>query len=438
MNSNIRLFIIIVLTISLSLIFSCKKLDFSRVTKLKISNIELIENNSVNVFIDIFDLSNKNKEALGICYSNANIEPTIDNQFIIIGMIDTMGMYSYLISDLNPNEKYYFRAFIREENEIIYSFNVSDLTIYTYSIPEITTKSVSNIKKTSAKSGGIINFNGGLNITESGVCWNTEPIPTIYHNKTENTTESMEFDSDITSLSPNTTYYVRAYAINSIGISYGEEVSFTTVSDVFYCPQTIDDIDGNAYNTIVIDGKCIMKENLKVTKYSDNTSISFPNENNIIWQNSGSMQIGAYAWYDNNLANKDIYGALYNWYAVNSEKLCPIGWHVTTDDEWNSIIESLGGSTIAGGKLKETGLDYWQSPNPADNSTGFSARPAGYRNYNGNFSDIGRFAYFWTEKEYSPSISYHYKLAYNYTNTYRNSDKGKGGGFSVRCVKDWE
>ena len=176
-----------------------------------------------------------------------------------------------------------------------------------------------------------------------------------------------------------------------------------------------------------------MAENLKVTHYRDGTSIPHVTDNS----EGPGLSTGAYCAYDNNESNVTTYGYLYNWYAVNdSRNIAPNGWHVPTDEEWQTLVDYLGGYSVAGGKLKEAGTEHWNSPNTgANNESGFCALPGGYREWsNGILKGMGAVAYFWLSKEnnYSPawSVNNMYpEVVYRY-------DYNKKYGYSVRCVKD--
>src|SRR5664279_5386678 len=124
--------------------------------------------------------------------------------------------------------------------------------------------------------------------------------------------------------------------------------------------QTLQDIDGNVYKNVTIVKQILMAENLKTTKFNDGTSIPLVRENSA-WKDMNSP---SFCWYNNDATtNKNNYGALYNWYTVNTNKLCPSGWHVPSDAEWTTLRTYLGGDSVAGGKLKETGTTHWKSPN---------------------------------------------------------------------------
>jgi len=228
-------------------------------------------------------------------------------------------------------------------------------------MPTLTTTAVSSITQTTATSGGNITTDGGATVTAIGVVWSTTQNPTVEtnHGKTTDGSGTGSFTSNLTGLAAGTTYYVRAYATNSVGTSYGNEVSFTALP----ASETVTDADGNTYNTVTIGTQVWMKENLKTTKYADGTAVANVTDNTA-WTTAGA----AYAWYDNNISNKATYGALYNWYAVDpasngNKNLCPTGWHVPSDAEWTSLTTNLGGESVAGGKLKEDGTSNWLTPN---------------------------------------------------------------------------
>jgi uncharacterized protein (TIGR02145 family) len=193
-------------------------------------------------------------------------------------------------------------------------------------------------------------------------------------------------------------------------------------------PQnSVTDKDGNEYKTIEIDGRVWMAENLKTTKYNDGSDIPMVT-NDTEWS---GLNTPAYCWYDNDKASYgDTYGALYNWYAVSTGKLCPTGWHVPTDAEWTGLTDFLGGEAIAGGKLKETGTSHWNSPNTgASDEVGFTALPGGFRDT--RFSNLGVLGYWWTSTE-GPMRR---RLNFEYANVHRDNSN-YFYGFSVRCIKN--
>ena len=293
----------------------------------------------------------------------------------------------------------------------------------------VTTDTISGITQTSAICGSNIMNEGGLAITERGVCWSTSPNPTIINNITTDGSGSGNFTSNLTGLTVGTTYYVRAYATNAAGTSYGNEITFTTLPYIY----PVYDIDGNGYDTVKIGTQVWLKQNLKATKYR--TGVTIPNiTSESTWS---GLTTGARCYYNNDSANyAATYGALYNWYTVNTGNLCPAGWHVSSDVEWTTLTTYLGGIGIAGGKLKEAGLTHWISPNTgATNETGFTALPGGYRVPNGTYNDFGIYGYWWSSTEYSTTTAWDRRLNYNSNGLNRNYFN-ETCGFSVRCLKD--
>ena len=202
--------------------------------------------------------------------------------------------------------------------------------------------------------------------------------------------------------------------------------------DESYC-GIVTDIDGNEYGTVLIGNQVWMSENLKVTKYKDGTAIPTGHSNSV-WSNLSS---GAYAVYDDDDVNTDTYGFLYNWYAVDDSRIiAPDGWHVPTDDEWTTLTDYLGGTSVSGGKMKETGTEHWSSPNTdATNESGFTALPGGYRSTNGSYGNQGYYGYFWSSTENNSDTAWYRVLHYNYSDVSRSSSN-KRYGFSLRCVRD--
>ena len=254
------------------------------------------------------------------------------------------------------------------------------------------------------------------------------------------------FTGYFTGLLPLTTYYVRAYATNSAGTSYGNQLSFTT-TQTFNAIEfnnsltygTVTDIDGNPYKTIQIGTQVWMAENLKTTRYNNGTTI--PNlTSDSEWDaedGSAGHTGAAYCWYDNNEAlSKNIFGALYNWNAVNNGHLCPTNWHVPANTEWMTLITYLGGINVAGNELKEIGISHWASPNNgADNSTGFTALGGGFRMPGAAYYWIGVTGFWWSSSEGGTTDAWNINLnsGSGYVGTVNNPKKN---GFSVRCVKN--
>ena len=300
-------------------------------------------------------------------------------------------------------------------------------------VPTLTTTIIKCITNTTAISGGNISDAGNSPIIKRGVVWSTSISPTIALNtKTIDGTGTGIFTSNLTNLTTGSTYYVRAYATNEVGTSYGAEKTFKAV-----IPQT----------TILIGSQTWKVSNLDVTKYQDGTDI--PQVTNPTqWDN---LTTGAWCYFNNDIKNNCMYGKLYNWYAVagifdeasktdltKRKKLAPIGYHIPTDAEWTTLTNNLGGINVAGTKMKST--DGWMNNGNGNNSSGFTGLSGGYR-----FADFANFGYivrFWSSSEY---------CAYGCGNSYaiaRGLDYNKTSvqtlglntmmtyGFYVRCIKD--
>ncbi|MCD4745042.1 MAG: fibrobacter succinogenes major paralogous domain-containing protein, partial [Bacteroidales bacterium] len=260
-------------------------------------------------------------------------------------------------------------------------------------------------------------------------------------------------------------------AIFNFEFSLGDELKYTCYSDIgertiidsptgsqtytFHyagnpCPgmPTVTDIDGNTYNTVQIGSQCWMAENLKTTTYQNGTPIPNVTDDGA-WFN---LTTGAYVWYDNDISWKDLYGALYNWYAtVDANGLCPTGWHVPTNDEWTALTDFIGGTASPhGNELKSCrqvnspqgwGCNTSEHPRwneSSENGTdnyGFSGLPGGDRSGSGNFYYVGDYGLWWSSAEGSSSGSWYRGLTY-YDGAVGVSSSSKQDGFSVRCLRD--
>lgn len=289
-------------------------------------------------------------------------------------------------------------------------------------VPIIGTSQVIDIKGYTAVSGGTITDDGGATIIAKGICWSTSEKPTIADRKNIDSTTALQFASKMSGLSAGFEYHVRAYATNSDGTGYGEDKTFTTA---------VMDIDGNVYNTVTIATHTWMVENLKATHFYFGIPLMNITDN-ADWE---SWQYQGYCWYNNDSTYRNPYGALYNSFAIDSRAICPNGWHIATVYEWDGLIKYLGGPSGTGGKLKEIGMTHWLSPNTgATNETGFTALPAGKRNNDGDFLNIGSLGTWWCQHSNSGDV-YSYTISYDSTSIAKDSGN-KNMGFPVRCVKD--
>ncbi len=226
------------------------------------------------------------------------------------------------------------------------------------------------------------------------------------------------------------TRLVRVYSLSIIVLFFVLLSGCKKEKDI---PETVTDIDGNIYQTVTIGNQVWLVENFKSAKYNDGTSIPLVT-GNTEWIN---LSTPGYCWYDNDIANKEPYGALYNWYAGQTGKLCPTGWHVPSDKEWTALTDFLGGEGIAGGILKEAGTSHWDTPNTgATDESGFTALPGGFRGAQGTCYYIGYWCQYWTSTSPFESVAYYRQMAADSEGV----DNGKGNaiqrlcGLSVRCL----
>jgi uncharacterized protein (TIGR02145 family) len=333
------------------------------------------------------------------------------------------GSFSTSLSGLIPNTPYYIKAYATNSVGTSYGNGISFMTS-PVTAPVLTTTIASSITQTAATSGGNVTSDGGANVTARGVCWSTSANPTIADNHTSDGTGTGIFISNLPGLTINTKYYLKAYATNSIGTAYGNEIIFATKGAI----GTVSDVDGNTYSTIMIGTQVWMTENLKTTKYNDGTSIPKVT-GDAAWLN---LTTPGYCWYNNDsITYKTPYGALYNWYAVNTGNLCPAGWHVPTEAEYRTLDTYLGSNS--GGKLKEIGTTHWASPNTgATNETGFTSLPSGER-YDA-FYAIGYYGFWWSTLDYSATHA-GVMIQYNNSGIMDGDWYKKQCGFSVRCLK---
>ena len=300
--------------------------------------------------------------------------------------------------------------------------------------PEVNTTEVTIVTPVSASCSGIVISAGSSKLIDKGLCWGRSTSPTIKDSTVSTYLYPylVAFELRIVGLNPETTYYVRAYATSEAGTSYGNELSFTTPLDLTGEKGTVTDADGNIYQTIGIGSQIWIAENLKTTKFNDGTSIPMVTDNTA-WS---LLFTPAYCWYNNDeISNKNTYGALYNWYTVGTGKLCPSGWHVPNISEWAILASYLGGPEVAGGKMKISGTEYWKSPNAgATNSSGFSAFPSGLRWSNG-FEYLREGCAFWSSTGDLSKSAWGQSLI-NFTVDLSNGTSSLIDGYSVRCIKD--
>jgi len=312
--------------------------------------------------------------------------------------------------------------------------------------PLIITTDATNIGTTTAVSGGTINWEDNLAITGRGTCWGTMENPTIEDHKTADGIGTGDFESLLTGLLPNTSYYTRTYVIKNGRVIYGNLLSFKT-------ENVVTDIDGNIYNTITIGKQEWMTENLKTTRFlnGDLIGTTIPETLEIMFEADP-----VYQWaYDGKEKNAAKFGRLYTWYAVIDPRgLCPAGWHIPSDAEWTDMENYLiankynydgttGGNRIAISMASSTEWRYSDELGSAGNTDNadfrniscFTGLPGGYRNSEGKFVNIGTSGCWWSTTE---DFTYNafYRYLYSYRNDLIKSSFFEFGALSVRCIKN--
>ena len=358
----------------------------------------------------------------------------------IEGSNPTSFLYEYTSSYNYGNYSYDVRAYAENSSGISYGEYVS-FTTQEFGEPVVNNPNILSVNTDNAILYSTIIYNGGVDITEKGICYSTSPDPSIEDNAVIFTSLMDEnYVCDIAGLTEGITYYAKAYAINSYGVGYSDEIQFKPKAHITGQTGAVTDIDGNTYNTIGIGPRMWMAENIEATHLNDGTVIEGKNpdvhssDDGMEGWETWSFDFPAYFLPENEYK-------LYNFEAAQS--VCPTGWHLPSDAEYIELAYYLGGTDVAGGKMKtigtieeQTGL--WYDPNTgATNESSFSALPSGYLNSEeiyptyhviNNQTTKGYIASWWTSDNHSAECSYD-GTSLNITNWGRI-------GMPVRCVQD--
>jgi uncharacterized protein (TIGR02145 family) len=362
----------------------------------------------------------------GICWS-VNPNPTVDENITVDN--STGNSFSNQLTGLSPSTLYYVRAYALTENSIVYG-NAQSFTTTVYE-PVISFElNINHIGAEYFRANYSMAHYEPEMMQERGLCWSTNPLPTV-NDKTGEYGNSLN-----DKLTPATTYYIRAYARHSAGVVYSNQVSFKTLTPLFPKGNGVTDIDGNTYNSILVNGKEWMVPELKVKHYANGDPI--PNVvDNIEWSD---LTTGAWSTYSPSCQfnhygvdlNTKIY---YNWYAVNDDRnVCPTGWRVATATEWDELLLQVGSDGYR--KLVLDAPPF----NVGTNQSGFQAVPSGgYRRQGGFFycTDIWNqpTLYWWTASEFNADQAINGGFLFPWS-TYFQFERHKNAGLLVRCVKD--
>jgi uncharacterized protein (TIGR02145 family) len=245
-------------------------------------------------------------------------------------------------------------------------------------------------------------------------------LPTINDNLLFGANLSVWFSIELSGLQPYTRYYIRAFAQNKRGTFYGNTLNFWTQP---LDGTQIEDVESNIYHTVKIGTQVWIVENLKTKRFRNGDLISYMDP-----QNNDSS---AYCYYDHDINRYNTYGCLYNFNAIQDErKISPEGWHLPVEEEWKTLIDSLGGCWDATAKLKEAGSTHWEEENNGTNESGFTALPGGEYDFTfKRFDEIGSNGSWWSyEGAFVLSISSNNDAGY--------SSFFDGDFYSVRCIQD--
>ncbi len=298
----------------------------------------------------------------------------------------------------------------------------------TASVPTVVTSAASDVAEEAATLNGSISSDGGDAVTASGFRWGALADLSDAQDLAGSGT-SGAFTGNLTGLTAGTTYYFTAFATNAGGTAYGDTLSFeTAASSLFTCGTSAVTFDGHDYATVEIGSQCWLAENLRSTSYNDGEMIP----DDVYNEEWTTTTQGATALYDGSEINGDTSGRLYNWYAVNSGKLCPVGWQVPTDAEWTTLTDQLGGESDAGELMKSSASDdpSWNGTN----SSGFSGLPGGLRDASGPYYQHNTYGYWWSSSSDSDNTWYR-RLGSASDGVHRAIADSPQLGLSVRCIQ---
>lgn len=362
----------------------------------------------------------------GVCWSISS-NPTIASSHTTNG--SGTGAFVSNLTGLTQNTLYYIKAYATNSVGTAYGNEVTFTTLPNPILPTVTTTAITNITQNTAISGGNVTSDGGATVNARGVCWNISQNPTISNSHTSDGTGPGIFVSNLAGLTANTMYYVKAYATNSVGTAYGNQITFTTLPPPWQCGDTLN-YSGQIYNTVMIDTQCWMKENL-----------NFGNMINGSQNQTNNSIIEKYC-YNNDPAKCAIYGGLYQWDEMmnyttgsNIQGICPSNWHIPNGGDFSTLFTFLGGANVAGGKMKETGTSHWNTPNTgATNSSGFTGLPTG-QSSGAYYVNIGVNTLIWYNYEVVYNSAGGVILRYDYADALF-STFSKTNGQAVRCIKN--
>lgn len=400
---------------------SCEKKSLPYLDDTRVSDITMY---SAVVKGYVFDEGSSPIISKGICWDSTG-NPTTDD--FVLKVEENGSGISGKINPLSPGQKYYVRCFATNRSGTAYS-PVKEFTTIPVGIPVVGTMDVHQIKIRSAVTGVAVSGNSTMYVTKKGVCYGTEPNPTVENSVIREIPGAGWYYATLYSLSPATTYYVRGFATTKAGTGYGRELHFTTYRD------SVADIEGRYYYTTTLGSREWLGSNLCVTRYNNGDPIGTTDPSFV---NIETIAEPKYQWaYLGDESKVPDYGRYYTWHAVfDSRKLCPAGWHIPTDEEWTDLINWYGGESKAGDPMKLISILWDIYHLPIHDDSGFNSIGSGYRKPDGAFMEHRQSATFWSSASVSGTEAYSRKIE-GLTPVVARNASNKSSGFSLRCVKD--
>jgi len=414
-NRSLAIFILFFLLIS------CEKKSLPYLDETRVSDITMY---SAMVKGYVFDEGSSPVISRGICWDSTGNPTTDDFVFNVEGSGSGI---SGKISPLSPGKKYYVRCFAANKSGTSYS-SVKEFTTVPIGIPAVYTQPVNYIKIRSARTGVWVSGNSTVYVTRKGVCYGTDPNPTVENSLVRDIPGGGNYYATLYSLSPATKYYVRGFAITVAGTGYGKELHFTTYKD------SVADIDGRYYYTTDLGSDEWLGSNLCVTRYNNGDPLGTTDPSFVNIEPEAEPK---YQWpYLGDDGKVPDYGRYYTWHAVNdSRKLCPAGWHIPSDEEWTELINWYGGELKAGDPMKYISVLWDIYHLPLNDDSGFNAVGSGYRKPDGTFIEFRQSTTFWSSASLSVTEAYSRRIE-GLTPVVARVASSKSSGFSVRCVRD--
>ena len=401
--------------------------------------VTLLTPTSVECICEVHSDGGTEVSERGVCWGS-QADPTLEGSYLAVG--SGTGQFTATVEGLDPGRSYFLRAYATNSAGISYGNTEEFDTPKEVTLPTVTTGDITNVGPDSAVCSGTILDAGNDTILAKGICWsNVNTTPTLEDEYEVSGTGPESFTITLYGLQHDTEYYIRAYATNEKGTSYGEARSFRTL---FACGMDLmDERDGQSYPTTEIGGQCWMARNLDIGVMVDVSAQL--TDNSILEKHC----------YDNSSDYCDQFGGQYTWDEMmqyseepSSQGVCPDRWHIPSDQEWKELEAVLGmessgrdatgfrGVNNEGGKLKSTD-PVWDDPNEgATNELGFSALPAGMVWNDGSSSGMGNFSVFWTSIPVDADYAVYRMLSADEPGIGRYEGGYRLNTTSVRCVKN--